>query len=91
MPYLNDQHLNFCWKTPYKKVILDAVAENSNEDLYGSYPESTMTIHAGCGWVPVLEEETPIDDGGTPTGPYEDESAVFYSGLFTLWSLVLYI
>ena len=56
MPYEDDSHLNFCWKTAYKKVILDAVAGNNNEDLYGQYPDSTMTIHAGCGVRPGLEQ-----------------------------------
>ena len=76
MPYLDDSHLNFCWKTAYKKVILDAVLENNNEDLYGSYPSSTMTIHAGCGVRPGLEQEeesTPSTPPKAPGPAGEDE------------------
>ena len=95
MPYIDDSHLNFCWKTAYKKVILDAVLENNNEDLYGSYPQSTMTIHAGCGVRPGLEQEeeetTPSTSPPSAPGPAgEDEQAIriFYSGL---WALILLI
>ena len=79
MPYLDNQHLNFCWKTPYKKVIMDAVAENGQGDVYGNYPDSTMTIHAGCGLIPSLREqkETSSGGGGGGAGPAsEEESAM---------------
>ena len=96
MPYENDSHLNFCWKEKYKDIILEAVEANGDDDLYGSYPESTMTIHAKCGLVPSLQEEEKDNSGGgggtTPSGPSpEDDSAQYYSGLIFLWSLILFI
>ena len=94
MPYKDDQHLNFCWKTAYKKVILDAVTDNNDGDLYGQYPGSTMKIHAGCGKIPVqaTPEPEPAPDESAPSGPImqEDEMSLRTMGsLAVLFSIVI--